>query len=57
MLNGLRLFVERCPACDGPVTADREVVESCCRSLDVVAVSCDACGARLFETEAPTASS
>jgi len=55
VLNGLRLFVERCPACDGPVTADHEVVDSCCRSIDVVAVSCEECGARLFETETPSA--
>lgn len=51
VLNGLRLFVERCPSCDGRVTFGEEVVESCCRFADVVAVTCEDCGARLFEAE------
>ena len=51
VLNGLRLFLERCPACDGPVSFGEEVVESCCRFTDVVAVTCEDCGVRLFETE------
>ena len=51
VLNGLRLFVERCPSCDGRVTFGEEVVESCCRFADVVAVTCEGCGARLFEAE------
>jgi hypothetical protein len=53
LLAGLRLFVERCPACDGQVRFGQEVVESCCRTVDVVAVTCDACEARLFEVDAP----
>ena len=52
-LNGLRLFLERCPDCEQPVAPDQDVVESCCRSYDVVTVSCEACGSRLFEVEAP----
>lgn len=55
VLNGLRLFVERCPACDGPVTMGEEAVESCCRFADVVAVTCEDCGARLFEAEVDAA--
>jgi hypothetical protein len=55
VLSGLRLFIDTCPACDGRVTAGHEVVESCCRSIDVVAVSCEDCGARLFEVESPAA--
>ncbi len=51
LLGGLRVFLERCPACDGPVAIGEEVVESCCRSMDVVAVTCDDCGARLLESE------
>lgn len=51
VLSGLRLFLERCPSCDGPVTADQSIVESCCRSLDVLAVTCQECGARVFEIE------
>ncbi|MCP5827056.1 hypothetical protein NL337_26900, partial [Klebsiella pneumoniae] len=35
LLAGLRLFLDVCPACDGPVRFGQEVVESCCRSYDV----------------------
>lgn len=52
LLAGLRLFVERCPACDGEVRFGQEVVESCCRTVDVVAVTCEDCDARLFEVDA-----
>lgn len=55
VLNGLRLFLDRCPTCDGDVTFGEDTVESCCRSIDVVAVTCDACGDRLFEVEQPAA--
>lgn len=51
ILGGLRLFLERCPACDGPVRFGQEVVESCCRTHDVVAITCEACDSRLFEVE------
>ena len=49
LLGGLRIFLEECPDCGGPVLADRETVRSCCRSHEVVAASCEACGARLLE--------
>ncbi|MFB6108860.1 MAG: hypothetical protein ABEJ82_08485 [Haloplanus sp.] len=51
LLGGLRLFLDRCPTCDGDVTVGQEVVKSCCRSYDVVAVSCSDCGARLLEAD------
>jgi hypothetical protein len=51
MLDTLRMFLERCPACDAPVSVGQDTVESCCRSRDVAAVTCDACGSRLFEIE------
>ncbi|WP_435318197.1 hypothetical protein [Haloarchaeobius sp. TZWSO28] len=51
LLGGLRLFVEECPTCGGPVDFGQQVVQSCCRSYDVIAASCQECGARLFETE------
>ena len=50
LLATLRLFIEECPACGGEVSFSHEVVESCCRSHDVVATTCEACTARLFET-------
>lgn len=57
LLKGLRPFVERCPSCEGPVTMGEEVVESCCRSWDVVALDCDDCGARLLEVSPESAGS
>ncbi|MFC5136046.1 MULTISPECIES: hypothetical protein [Haloferacaceae] len=51
LLGSLRLFIETCPTCDGTVTLDTTVVESCCRTYDVLAATCDACGARLFEAD------
>ena len=51
VLGSLRLWLERCPTCDGPVTLGEDTVESCCRSIDVIAATCESCGARLFETQ------
>lgn len=53
VLDGLRLFLDSCPGCGADVTFGEDVVESCCRSIDVVAVTCASCGARLFEAESP----
>jgi len=55
VLNGLRIFLEACPTCGGRVQFRNETVESCCRSIDVLALSCADCGARLLEAEDPTA--
>ncbi len=46
--NALRLFLERCPT-GGPITMSEEAVESCCSSHDVIAVTCEETGERLFE--------
>ena len=51
VLMSLRIFIEECPECDGPVQVEQEVVESCCRSYDVIASACQDCDARLFEME------
>ncbi|WP_436907274.1 hypothetical protein [Halosimplex marinum] len=48
--NGLRIFLERCPGCGSPVSFGTETVESCCTSRTVAAVTCDDCGARVFES-------
>ncbi|ELZ27434.1 hypothetical protein C475_05930 [Halosimplex carlsbadense 2-9-1] len=48
--NGLRIFLETCPDCDSPVSFGTETVESCCTSRTVAAVTCDDCGARVFES-------
>ena len=48
VLNGLRMFLETCPS-GGDVRMGEEVVESCCSSHKVVAVTCEETGERLFE--------
>lgn len=49
VLRGLRIFVEQCPECDGRISLGQDTVESCCRSFEVVAVTCEDCDSRLFE--------
>jgi len=44
------VFLDACPSCDGAVTTSADTVESRCRAIDVVAVSCADCGARLLKT-------
>ncbi|MFC6988179.1 hypothetical protein ACFQJD_04635 [Haloplanus sp. GCM10025708] len=51
VLGSLRLWLDRCPSCDGTVTIGEETVESCCRSIDVLASTCESCGARVFEAQ------
>lgn len=53
VVRGLRIFLNTCPICEGPVASDIETVESCCRSHDIVAASCDTCDARLLEMRYP----
>jgi len=51
LLGALRLFLDRCPTCDATLTLDHEVVRSCCRDRDVIALSCSGCGSRLLEAD------
>lgn len=51
LLGSLRLFLDSCPECDESVELDEEVVDSCCRSYDVISAACRGCGARVFEIE------
>ena len=53
VLGGLRLWLDWCPLCDGHVALGTETVESCCRTVDVVAGTCRDCGRRVFEVDAP----
>ncbi|MFC3477070.1 hypothetical protein [Halobacterium litoreum] len=55
LLAGLRLWLDECPLCDGSVELGEDTVESCCRSVPVVAASCTSCGARIFEAPKPEA--
>lgn len=49
LLNGLRLFLEDCPDDGGAIEYNEEVVESCCQSHSVLAVTCGESGERLVE--------
>ncbi|MDL0138608.1 hypothetical protein PNP85_03675 [Halobacterium salinarum] len=49
LLNSLRMFLETCPTTDGDIQIGEEIVESCCSSHKVIAVSCEETGERLFE--------
>ncbi|RQG93160.1 hypothetical protein EA462_02860 [Natrarchaeobius halalkaliphilus] len=49
LANGLRTFVGQCSACDGEVSLDEETVESCCRSHQVYAITCEDCNVRILE--------
>jgi len=49
ILNGLRLFLTTCPTTGGKTSINSEIVESCCSSHEVVAVTCDDTGERVFE--------
>ncbi|WP_435076088.1 hypothetical protein [Halococcus sp. AFM35] len=51
LLAGLRLFLDACPTCAGPLALGEETVESCCRSIEVVAVTCKKCDSKLFEID------
>lgn len=52
LMRALRVFLDRCPDCGGAVTMEAETVESCCSSKEVLASTCQDCGARLFELNA-----
>ncbi|MFB6137627.1 MAG: hypothetical protein ABEJ42_04720 [Halobacteriaceae archaeon] len=52
VLESLRLFVETCPSCGGEPTLGTETVESCCTTVEVHAVACEDCDARLLEVRA-----
>jgi hypothetical protein len=49
ILNGLRMFLETCPTTGGNIQLGEEVIESCCSSHKVIAVTCKDTGERLFE--------
>lgn len=53
LLNGTRVFLERCPSCDGDLAFAQDTRESCCRSVEIVALECTECETLLLEVEAP----
>lgn len=53
VVHALRALLDECPTCHGPVELSEETVESCCRSKQVLAATCEDCGARLLEVTDP----
>ena len=49
VLAGLRLWLDACPDCGAPLELGETVVDSCCSSRDVIAMTCTGCGERLLE--------
>ena len=49
LLKVFRIFLERCPVCQGNISTTQETVESCCRSFDTIASTCNSCEARIME--------
>lgn len=49
ILERLRSLHETCPMCGGEIEMDGSVVDSCCRSYEVVTLGCRDCGERLLE--------
>jgi hypothetical protein len=47
----VRGLAAECPVCGGKTAVSDDTVESCCRSVAVVAVTCQGCGDRLAEFE------
>ncbi|WP_254536963.1 hypothetical protein [Halomarina litorea] len=50
LCRSVRTLLPTCPACDGLLAPSASTVESCCSRYEVLALSCTACEARLFET-------
>lgn len=51
VLQGLRAFLTTCPLCGGDVRFGTDTVQSCCRSTEVVAVTCEDCDERFMELD------
>lgn len=51
LLNGIRVFLEDCPACDGPLAFAQETKETCCREVEVVNLACQECDATLLQAQ------
>lgn len=47
----LRVFLETCPECNGPISEQLETVESCCSAKKTLGRRCQDCQANLFEVE------
>lgn len=52
IIRALRVYLDRCPSCEGPVELSKESRKSCCRSREYLISECDDCDALLFEMRA-----
>jgi len=53
VLKSFRVVLDECPVCGGSVVPTEDIVESCCRDWDVIAVQCTDCTARVVELPPP----
>lgn len=51
LLHAIRVFLERCPTCDGTLALSEETVESCCKTAEVATLTCRACDAIVLEVD------
>ncbi len=51
MLQHVRSLRSTCPACGGQLEQSEDAIDSCCRSAEVVILSCRDCGDRLLEAD------
>lgn len=50
ILTSLRLFLDDCPSCHVPLSYGKDVVELCCSTVDVFALTCEHCDSRVIES-------
>lgn len=49
LIASMRIFLERCPSCDGPLDSVEDTLSTCCRDdVTTVTVDCQECGGRVF---------
>lgn len=52
LLRSLRVFLDECPSCRGPLELREETVETCCSTVDLHEVVCADCAERLLTADA-----
>lgn len=48
LITALRVFLEECPSCQGPLTGITKTVKSCCSTRTRESLECEACEAQLI---------
>jgi hypothetical protein len=50
LLTGLRLFLQRCPTCDGSLSTDEDRIDPCCQKAQIVVQSvCENCDSPIVD--------